>query len=190
MKGFALVECGWWKANAIYYAVRRIWRQALEKLMSSTLDISQSNAILCRVGNSALLNSKGETKMPQKKRTRSERFLDDVAKLVKEFDFLNTKITKDFIKLVQEHSAEIDSKLGTNFIEMVLKRQAAKYAGMSEAEFKAQMKALLEKQQEIFNRSQKLSKEDLAEIERMKAKAKTTKAENAANRVVDDLLNS
>lgn len=126
--------------------------------------------------------------MDKKKRTRSEKIIDTVVELTKKFPVLNAPATKAFIKLVKDNSKMIDSYTSTTFIDMVMKRQAAKFAGMSEEDFKAQLQLMIDKQREIFKRSRTLTQEDLDYVDMINAKMRASKEAAKQDDEIDSLL--
>ena len=125
--------------------------------------------------------------MAKAKRKRSEVLIDLVEGLKSKFAFFRTKETEAFEAIIKKNSAAIDTYTSTSFTEMVQKRQASKYYGMSEEAFKAQMKAEMEARMAIFKRAQTLTKEDMAEIEAIKEKSKASR-DAAKKGEVEELL--
>lgn len=119
---------------------------------------------------------------------RSEKLIEEIAKLVEKCKALDCKTTKDFIKLIQANAEEINLRSNTAFVEMVRKRQAARYAGKTEEQFKAEMQKMIDEQKAIFDRSRKLTAEDIKEIEAMKKKAATARRKNVGGVSIDDLM--
>lgn len=124
----------------------------------------------------------------EKKRSRSEKIIDTVKELVKKFPCLNAKATKDFIDLVKVNGKIIDSYASESFVQMVRKRQAYKFSGMSEQAFKASLNELIAKQTELFKASRSLTADDKKWIEQMNEKAKATRKKTLEEKEIDAKL--
>jgi len=122
----------------------------------------------------------------KQKLTHSQKLIETIENEVKKHEFLQVEATKTFLALLKKHAKEIDTRTSEAFKEMVEKRKASKYVGMSKADFKAMLQKQIDEAQAIFDKAQKLTKEDLADVERMKEKTKTTRAKKL---LVEDLLN-
>lgn len=108
------------------------------------------------------------------KRRRSQKLIEDIAKLADTFPVLK-KSAAEFAKAIKDNASTIDNFVSASFKEMVQKRQAMKYAEKSEAQFQAEMKAYIAAQTEIFKRSQTLTKDDIKKFKAMTMKAQATK---------------
>ena len=122
--------------------------------------------------------------MPEKRKS-SERIIDDLKKIAEKCPTLKNEVAA-LIKGVKANADAFDVNIQASFLEMVKRRQAAKFYGLSQEAFKAQIAEYVKRQQEIFERAQKLTKSDMAKIEAMKEKGMATKAAKVAD--LADLL--
>ena len=116
--------------------------------------------------------------MAKEKRKPSVKLIQDLEEYKAKYDFLRTKETDAFINLVKKNADLMDTKLGSNFLEMVKTRQATKYYDVSQAEFEAMMKKQYEEQLAIFQRSKYLTRADKERSDEMKEKTIKTRLEN------------
>ena len=120
------------------------------------------------------------------RKPRSERMVETLEGWLRQYDFLNIKEVSNLIAVIEKHKDEINVNVTEKFINMVKDRQSVKYVGMSDKDFNAMIKKQVEDAKALYERSKKLSADDVKKFEAMKKKAATARRKKDIN--VDDLL--
>lgn len=119
---------------------------------------------------------------------RSEKMIATLEAWERQYDFLPIKEIDTLITSIRKSAKLIDVSVTEKFVNMVKDRQSVKYVGMSDKEFNAMIKKQVEDAKALYERSKKLSPDDVKKFEAMKKKAATARRKNVVGKDLDDML--
>jgi hypothetical protein len=119
---------------------------------------------------------------------RSEKMIETLEAWERQYDFLPIKEIDALIASIRKSAKLIDVSVNEKFKNMVKDRQSVKYVGMSEKDFNAMLKKQIEDAKALYERSKKLSPDDVKKFEEMTKKAATARRKNVGGKGIDDML--